>query len=837
VNPERWQELESVLDRALDAPESARRDLVLRDTEGDPELRAEVLRILDGAGAIEDFLSEPAPTYAAPLLVDEQAPGVEDPTAVPDRIGAYRVLRQLARGGMGTVLLAERDDRHFRQRVAIKLLRRGLDTGDIVRRFRAERQILASLNHPNIGRVFDGGATEDGLPYFVMEYVDGQPITEYAESRGLSPTDRLQLFIQVGHAVRYAHANLVVHRDLKPSNILVTEAGGVKLVDFGIAKVLDSGPDLDESPHTRAGVRYMTPGYASPEQVRGGAITTATDIYQLGVVLHRLLTGRMPSDAVGPGPGRQVAGHQVAGNADPAGTVDLPGELATIVGTAMRDDPERRYATADQLVDDVRRYLAGLPISARRDSWGYRARKYVSRRPGVVAAGAAATLLLCGYIFTLQLYTERLERERATAETERDRARVAAATAEQVRDFLVEAFELADPAMTQGLGATARDILDAGAERALAAHDPEPRVQADMLTAIAEVYLRLNVVSQARPLVETALTLREADPNAPEKDILESRWQLARTSSGRDREALYAELVESGRRVYGGDHPTFARLLAHYARAIPDRARADAVFDSAIAILRAHPGDHRLQLADALLTSTYRGGGAGTARERVIEAIELRRSVLGDEHPAVARALSDLALYLQYTDPVAADTLIREAVEIHVRAAGESHTSTLTLMNNRAGILRDQGRFEEAETLYRRALQLRRTHQPDEASPIAYSEYGLALVLLETDRPRQAEVLLRSVMVTFPLTDVRGRFARHHMVRALAAQGRFDEAEPVALALLESSRVRESPADEREALERLAALYRDWGREPANPALREQLLAGAEAEEGGDQGF
>ncbi|HXU46435.1 MAG TPA: protein kinase [Thermoanaerobaculia bacterium] len=424
----RWRVAKGLLQAALDRPAAERSAFLDASCAGDDTLRAEVAALLEAHAASGDRFER------SPVATARRAAEAAGEVAPPERLGPYRVLRELGRGGMGTVYLAEREGADFRQRVAIKLIHRGMDSDAIVRRFRTERRILAGLDHPNIARLFDGGTTGDGLPYFVMEHVDGEPIDRWCAAHGSSIDQRLQLFRQVCAAVHYAHQNLVVHRDLKPGNILVTAGGTPKLLDFGIAKLLDaeaSATGTEEiAEDSTVFARPMTPEVASPEQVRGEPITTASDVYSLGVLLYRLLAGRPPYriergtsaaevirivSEVEPEPPSTAAGHREASSSGPA-PPRLGTDLDAIVLTAMRKDPARRYASADQLSEDLRRYLAGLPVLARRDSIGYRTRKFVARhRPGVAAAALAGIALVA----TTGIAVEQArvaERQRARAE-------------------------------------------------------------------------------------------------------------------------------------------------------------------------------------------------------------------------------------------------------------------------------------------------------------------------------------------------------------------------------------------------------------------------------------
>ncbi|MDX2042062.1 MAG: protein kinase [Acidobacteriota bacterium] len=396
MTPTRWQQIDQLLESALELPADQRAAFLESACNGDGTLRREVEQLLAADESVEDFL-ESAPAEAMAEVLDAKLAS----SLVGSRVGPYQILRELGRGGMGVVCLAERTDQQYRQQVAIKLLWPGVNQAEIIRRFRRERQILANLHHPNIAQLFDGGTTEDGRPYFVMEHVTGQPITEYCRARQLTIAERLTLFQQFCSAVQYAHQNLVIHRDLKPGNILVTEDGTVKLLDFGIAKLLDAERHgLTAQPTTNA--LMMTPEYASPEQMRGQPVTTASDVYSLGVVLYELLTGQSPyefKDRNLPELIRVVCDEEPILPSRRAGSSNLRGDLDGILLTALQKEPQRRYQSVQQFHDDIRRHLEGQPVQAQTITLRYRAGKFVRRNKLLVAATAAVVLaLLAGTI-------------------------------------------------------------------------------------------------------------------------------------------------------------------------------------------------------------------------------------------------------------------------------------------------------------------------------------------------------------------------------------------------------------------------------------------------------
>ena len=391
MNPERWQQIQNILDKAWASGPSAWTTYLDEACAGDPSLRQEVESLLQSLDAAGDFLENP---------FSDNASEAGGPSLIGQSFGPYRIVAELGRGGMGTVYRAVRAG-DYEQQVAIKLIKRGLDTDFVLRRFRDERQILAKLQHPGIARMLDGGSTPDGLPYFVMECIEGQPLDRYCDENKLSLADRLRLFRLVCSAVEYAHRNLIVHRDIKPGNILVTSDGTPRLLDFGIAKLLNAEPADSSPPQTTTVMKMMTPDYASPEQASGGVITTATDVYSLGVVLHVLLTGALPHRTA---PDLDVDEPSTAILKNDTGEDEeklrrkLAGDLDNIVLMALREKPERRYSSVENLSEDIRRHLEGLPVAARRDTFSYRAVKFVKRHTAGVAAAVFITLTLAAGI-------------------------------------------------------------------------------------------------------------------------------------------------------------------------------------------------------------------------------------------------------------------------------------------------------------------------------------------------------------------------------------------------------------------------------------------------------
>src|SRR5881227_1287218 len=406
VTPERWKEIEVVFEKALDLPTNARTAFLEKSCNGDEELRREVESLLESHASAGSFIDE-----RTLFISNEDLKDKEEGVPVGQLIGAYRIVREIGRGGMGAVYLAERADEQYKKQVAIKLIKRGMDTDSVLRHFRNERQILASFDHPNIARLFDGGTTKDGLPYFVMEYIEGVTINQYCSAHGLSVVERLKLIREACSAVSYAHRHTVIHRDIKMSNIFVTSEGTPKLLDFGIAKILQPGIE-SEALMTMTGVRPMTPEYASPEQVRGEPVTTASDVYSLGVVLYELLTGRSPYHFTSRSPSevvREITNTEpprpstVVSNNNQQSEITnqkfLRGDLDNILLMALRKEPARRYQSVEQFSEDIGGHLAARPVLARKDTVGYRAGKFVRRNKVATAAASSVFFsLLSGIV-------------------------------------------------------------------------------------------------------------------------------------------------------------------------------------------------------------------------------------------------------------------------------------------------------------------------------------------------------------------------------------------------------------------------------------------------------
>jgi serine/threonine-protein kinase len=720
------------------------------------------------------------------------------------RIGPYKVLRRLGEGGMGTVYLAARADQEFKKHVAIKVIRKGMDSAEIVSRFRRERQILAALDHPFIAKLFDGGTTEDGLSYFVMEYIQGRPLGDYCDSHGLSIRERLLVFRSICSAVQYAHQNLVIHRDLKPANIMVTADGAPKLLDFGIAKLLNPDALSPEAPETATGMHVMTPAYASPEQVRSDPLTTASDVYSLGVVLYELLTGRRPYELK---TGSHVEVFRVVCEEEPsrpstvvtgsdesshravtsrgAGTPQklnrlLRGDLDNIVMMAMRKEPQRRYGSVQALSDDVGRYLDGYPVSAHEASFTYRAGKYLRLHAGGASAVATVFLLLLAFTVTSTVQNARVRRERDTAD--------------QVTSLLVSLFDVNDPETARGERITAREILDRGARRIEGELKERPEVRARLLYTIGDIYGKLGLFDQAGPLLDESLRIRKALYSRDDAAVVESLRGIGRVLDGKGRygeaEKLLREVVSMQKRLKGEEHPDVAGSLRDLANVLEEQRKldeAEALLRDALAIHRKALGnghhDVATDLSSLALVLTDKGR-LEEAEKLHREAVAIDRSALGADHPALAVDLSNLATALFHKGELdEAEQLFRQALAINRKALGDEHPAVATGVNDVAVILLSKGRLDEAETLYREALALHRKALGDEHPAVAQDLNNLALTLHDKGQLDESETLHREALAIDLGTLGEGHptvaIDRNNLAGVLMDKGKSREAEPL----------------------------------------------------------
>ncbi len=702
----RFQRIEELFHRAVDLDPEARAELLAGECAGDPELKRRVEDLLAATRDADDKIDGAVRSAFGRLEEEPSALGV------PRRIGPYRVIRELGRGGFSTVYLAERDDDQFQMKAAIKVVRQAA-TDDVARRLRRERQILANLDHPNIARILDGGSFtpfdslgEGGsVPYVVMEYIDGEPIDVFCERLPLDR--RLELFRRVCDAVQYAHGNLVLHRDIKPSNILVTADGVPKLLDFGIAKVLVADPDTTDtatatdtlatadlaSTLTRPGARVLTPEYASPEQIEGRPLTTATDVYSLGVLLYLLISGERPYRFADP-PWSDI--ERVVLETQPEPPSARGGrerwrrrdqdDLDTVVLQALRKQPERRYASVEQLSEDLRCYLTGQPVSARKDTFGYRVRRFVARHRLPVATAALIFLTLISAVVATAWQAQVAREQRQLAERQRTRA-------ERVAGFLEGLFEDASPYKSLESNLSARQILARGAQRLSSELAADPELQSTLAATLGRVHREMNLFDEAEDLLQTALELRrKLDGEGAETAEIK-----------RDLGVLFKDK---------SDCPQALSMLTE-ALDVQSRPGADP-------LARARTL-HELGTAKLLCD-------AGTAAEPIEQALATRRSLLGDESVGVAESESLLA-ELRYSthDYQQAEEILRRVLDKRRRIQGPDHPDVARSLNDLAAVASANGDYAGAVPLYQQALAVQRESLGERHGQVGQTLYNLAL--------------------------------------------------------------------------------------------------------------
>jgi serine/threonine-protein kinase len=794
VTPERRRQLDALFEAALERPEAERRAWLATACAGDPDAREAVGRLLALAAPAEAALGESVTGYAS-REVDEVLSRLDaEDLPLGGRIGPYRILEEIGRGGMGAVYLAERADAVFQKRVALKLVKRGMDTDEVLRRFRYERQILAGLEHPNVARLYDGGAADDGRPFLVMEYVDGRPITTACDAGRLGVEERLRLFAAVCEGVRFAHRALVVHRDLKPSNILVGADGVPKLLDFGIAKLLDAGEGGEAAP-TRTELRLLTPEYAAPEQRRGEPVTTATDVYALGLVLYELLAGRRPPREKPPlRPSAAVAADADATRVAEARATTpdrlrrrLRGDLDVIVLRALAADPERRYADAGQLLADVRRHLEGRAVLARGDSAGYRAATFLRRNRVLAGAGALVFASLVG-----GLGAALWQAQRATAE--RDQALRERARAEEVSAFALGLFEAADPLGAEG-GDTlrVRSLVDRGAGRVRTELAGQPRLQARMLAMLGRVYASLGLYEPAQESLREALVLAGTGPEsrAERVDAMSARGEIAMRAGEYARaDSLHAAIVQLYDRGGWIRDVAYANSVSGRAAALDQLGQTDearALHLRALRLLDSIgpvPAKDRAGLINNLAVHHAGLGENAQAEPLLRQALAIERTIYPDGHPSLADLLNNLASTVHYQGRRdEAEPLYREAIAIARRSLGPEHSQLSLFLENLGTLLDDGRRHAEAEPFYREALRIRTAAFGPRSARVAMLQRNLALNRHSAGEYAEAEALLRTALAT--LADEHGAghvytaLASASLGRTLTASGRPNAALPL----------------------------------------------------------
>ena len=726
-----WKKIKSIFESAIELPNNQRHDFIDKECLGNESIKQEVEALLFAFENSGSFLEEPGIDLAYLQNIDE------DDMFIGKQFGAYKIEKKIGTGGMAYVYLARRADNEFEQTAALKIIKRGMDTDEIVRRFKHERQTLANLEHPNIAKIIDGGTSDDGLPFFVMEYIDGIPITQYCDLNKLSVDQRLELFIKVCSAVNYAHQNLIVHRDLKPSNILITSNGTPKLLDFGIAKLLSEEQNANTMALTRDGSKLMTVEYASPEQVTGGKITTASDVYSLGVLLYELLTGHLPYNFKNKFP-HEVEKVITSINPEKPSTIiskssktitedgeaneispeeisilrnsnieklkrRLSGDIDNIILMALNKEPERRYNSIQLLAEDIKHYIEGRPVNAHSDSLWYRSIKFVSRHKiGVTAVTIIALLLISGVAAVIwQANLAALQRDKATLE---------AAKSNQINKFLNEILSSVDPSK-EGKDVKVVEVLDKASKKIQTELKNQPEIEAQIRTTLGITFQNLGLYDQGIIQLERALQLQDSVLGQNNIETAMSFKNLA--------------------------------LVYHYKGNL-DTAKY--LYEKSIEILRKLVKPPNSKIAEALNDygtlqmdlSKYKD-----AKKSFEESLTNYINIYGKEHKDVASTYNNLALDFHYLNELdSAEKYYQTAYDLNKKIFGDSSLSVTYNINNLAFVAQDKGNYLAAESLFSKAYNLRKKILGDNHPEVTVNKYNLGCLLFFLGKYKQSEALI-----------------------------------------------------------------------------------------------
>lgn len=711
MNKERLNKVKELFDKASDINKDERESFISSECGDDTELKQEIVSLFSSLEETKDFLEKP-------LTISElDNTGFVDPY-IGKEIGSYIIDGEAGVGGMGMVYSGKRNDKEFEQKVAIKILKHGISSDYLLKRFQIERQTLANLQHPNIARLLDGGRTSDGLPYLVMEFIDGIPITQYCTEKKLTIEQSLNLFRQVCSAVQYAHQNLVVHRDLKPGNILVTKDGTPKLLDFGIAKLIDEDLSDMSDGLTKTGMWHLTPEYASPEQIKGEKITTASDIYSLGVLLYQMLTGVQPYKITNNSPSyiskiiteEKIIkpSEKVYERTDEEGkqffsdklSSKLKGDLDNIVAKAMHKDPSRRYVSVEQFSEDIRRHLIGLPVIAQKDTAAYRLNKFIKRhKVGFITS--------VGFVLFLIISLVAIYWQASVAAKERDNAKLEALKTETVNKFLQDMLSSADPTEV-GRDVKVYDVLHKSALNLEKGFTDQPGIEAAIQKTIGITFTNLGEYDEAKPHLERSLLLNEKIYGKESVQAAESNYALA--------------------------------LYYHW---IGDLKTADSLYTKSLKIFRTDSNTPKRILAGAindygiLMADNARYDKAKILHE---ESLNLFLKYAGEKDKETATSYNNLAIVLQELKELdKAEQYFNKALQLNIELLGENRPEVSTNYNNLAFIYVEKEQFDKAEEYFRKSLLLKEKYFGKEHSMVGFALANLSAIQERIGKYDEAE--------------------------------------------------------------------------------------------------
>jgi len=818
MNNTRIEYLKSLFAEAIELNNEQRSAFLSSLHTSEPELAAELSSLLTSHESTGDFFE---PLSLAFQNTDEH---------IGEHIGPYRIVREVAQGGMGEVYEAVRDDGVFKKRVAVKLVRYGLTRGELLRRFELERQTLAKLEHPNIARLLDGGTSSDNVPYLVMEFVEGRRIDEYCDTCRLSIRERLELFRTVCAAVQYAHQNLIVHRDIKPGNILVTSDGVPKLLDFGVAKLLSAEQSTDAE-LTRTGSAIFTPEYASPEQVKGENVTTLSDVYSLGVLLYKLLTGQKPYEFKSSIPfeisktiidteptkpsAKEIVIHARGESAETIRRT-LNGDLDAIILTALRKEPKLRYQSVRELSEDIRRHLERLPVSARKGAAIYRVSRFVQRHRAGAIAFVIVNLAIIAGITGIVWQGEQAKRER-------DRAKLEAAKAEEINEFLQKMLSSVDP-NKKGRDVKVAEVLDASKKRIEKELNSQPEVAAALHFTVGTTYQGLGLYDEAEPHLRKALALRQELFSPAHPEIAASLRQLGNLlyEMGRyeESEERLRQSVAMYRNLATLDSIGLAESLDGLGIVLNNRGKndeAEASYREALAIFRVALKKNDERMASVLNNLGVLSGTRGDFAEAEPlhrEALGIMRSIYGEKHPRVAWTLYNLGGVVDAQGKYEQSApLFQQALAIWRELQGEEHSTVIMTLATLASTHSLMKEYYTAQRFAAEAVTKAEKVLPKDHPLTAYAHAMLGSALTDGGKSHLGETHLRTAL------QIRKKAlpANHYLIAntesllgsCLAVQGRFDEAEPLLLGSYEKLKTKFGDRHEKTiaARERIAKLY------------------------------
>ncbi|NOX66722.1 MAG: tetratricopeptide repeat protein [Chlorobi bacterium] len=795
--------LKSIFEKALELDKNKREGYFESLPENQRIYIKEVKSLITSYETTDDFL-EIASTGNEIFSYDENQPN----PLIGKHIGSYLIEGEVGFGGMGIVLIGKRDDKEFEQKVAIKILKQGLSTKYLVKRFETERQILANLQHPNIAKLFDGGTTDDGLPYLIMEFIDGIPITEYCDKHKLNIKKRLKLFQSVCDAVQYAHQNLVIHRDIKPGNILVNKEGRPKLLDFGVAKLLG-----DENNLTKTRMWHLTPEYASPEQILGENITTSSDIYSLGVLLYQLLTGCQPYKINNSSPfaiSKIITEEKIAKPSEikrtsessgdletceeDAGKVSnlLKGDLDNIILKAMRKDTAQRYKSVQELSDDIDRHLKGLPVIARKDTIPYKLSKFVKRHKVGVSLFILTNIIIFLSIAAIVYQGE-------IAAEERDKARIENKKFIKVNSFLQQMLSSVDPSEI-GRDVKVYDILEKAANDVETELTDQPEIEASIRSTLGNTYVNLGEYDKGKPFLDKALTINENIFGKESEQTAQSLHDLALyydwVGDYKIADSLYSRSIEIFRKVLNKPTKRFADALNDYAITtmnVGHYEKADKLYNEAIDIALSLYGEKNRNTAvfmNNLALNSLDAGDLDEAEKYFKRSLAIIIELLGENRPEVGSNYNNLAyLYMVKNEYELAEEYLQKSYQLKVALKGEDHSDVGLALNNLGVINIRMGNYVQAEKYLSKAIEQYRKSLDATHPLVALSQYWLGKTFLETERFDKAEDVLRKSLKTrikrLPKENIDVWRSKTELGICLFKNEKYKEAETMLLPTLE----------------------------------------------------